>query len=58
MYIILTTKELYVIKNITLQDYKNLIKQEDKIDEFFEEFIEDKNPECLSLRFSEFYSTD
>ena len=58
LYIILKTKELYVIKDATRQDYNNFnLDTKDKIDSFFEEYIADKKPKRLSLSFSEFYNS-
>lgn len=58
LYIILKTKELYVIKKATRQDYIQFTEQKkETIDEFFEDYIKDKEPERLSLSFSEFYNS-
>ena len=57
LYIILKTKELYVIKDATRQDYIQFTEQKEKIDEFFEDYIKDKELERLSLSFSEFYNS-
>lgn len=55
---ILKTKELYVIKDATRQDYLEFTKQKkESVDEFLEKYIADKKPERLSLSFSELYNS-
>ena len=54
MHIVLKSKELYVVKNVSLEEF-NSFGNTNYPDNFFEEYFLAKEPEKVSIDFEEIY---